>query len=173
MKKVLFMVNNGKISPNENGGAAVYFSHLELLYKLGFQIHLLGVAWNQETRFKKEYFSEVETFVTSLTSYKIQSQITSNKIVHGWNALLKPEVFEYNFLNNTNKTYLQEFIIQNQIDFVWAEWRWAGLWAGFSKLSIPVFYSHHDWQFKIAKLRKKRNLLELFHIFQKIPNIEQ
>ncbi|WP_152287206.1 glycosyltransferase [Flavicella marina] len=167
MKKILFIVNNGKISPNENGGAAVYFSHLELLHSLGYKIHLLAVQWGKDNLFIEEDYNEVTHLITSVNSFRIKHEGAVSKRSHLYHAIFKPEKFEYLFLNKSNHYFLTDFIQKNKIDMVWAEWRWAGFWAGFSKLSIPVFYAHHDWQFKVAKLRKKRNFLELFHIFQK------
>lgn len=172
MKNILFIVNSGKISSNENGGASVYYSHLEMLYKAGFKIKMLVVQWSDEDEYIKEDYVDIVNFIESIESYKILRNKTKKDFNRYVNALIKPEVFEYNFINQENTNYLQNFIEKNKISLVFAEWRWAGIWTGFSDLSVPVVYSHHDWEFKLAKLRKKRSLVEKFHTFQK-KRVEQ
>lgn len=167
MKSILFIVNNGKISPNENGGASVYFSHLEMLFKASFNITILAVQWVEEDVFRKEDFLEIENFVTSIIPYKATTKPSKKKIKRIFNAIFKPQEFEYHFLNKVNKNNLHKIVQKNNIDLVWAEWRWAGIWSCFSELKVPVIYAHHDWEFKLAKLRSKRNLLQKFHTFQK------
>lgn len=167
MKKILFIVNSGKISPNENGGSAVYFSHLSILYKLGYSVDLLIIEWDKEKIYKESDSAEISHKVNSISVYKSSYRIPSNKFMRLYDALFLPEIFEYTFLNTINKTYLENIVEEKSIDLVWTEWRWTALLAWYSKLKIPVLYSHHDWEYKLAKLRKKRSLLEKFHTFQK------
>lgn len=167
MKTILFIVNNGRISQNENGGASVYYSHLDLLFKLEYKIHLLVVLWNEKDIFDENYYSEVKNMVISIDFYKSINRSPSLNIKRIINALFYPAVFEYYFLNSENKLFLINFIKNKKITYVWTEWRWAALWANFSNLNIPIIYSHHDWEYKLAKLRKKRTLIEKFHTFQK------
>lgn len=167
MKKILFIVNAGLISPNENGGASVYYSHLELLYKSGFLIELLVIEWSNSTLFKEEDYVEVKPMVEKTTPYKAHFKSPEKGFKRLFNAVFYPEIFEYYFLNKENKKYINKIVIDNSIDIVWAEWRWAGLLAWYSKLKTPVIYAHHDWEYKLAKLRTKRNLLGKFHTFQK------
>ncbi len=167
MKKILFIVNQGLISSNSNGGSSVYYSHLEILYIAGYQIELLAIQWQNNDVFNKNDYEEIKPFVKEIKTYKIESLTPKKNFNRFYNAVFKPEVFEYYFLNNKNISFLQNYIYDNKIDLVWSEWRWAGIWAGYSNLNIPVIYSHHDWEFKLAKLRKKRTLLQKFHTFQK------
>lgn len=167
MKKILFIVNHGFISPNANGGASVYYSHLELLFKAGFQVQLLAVQWSDEKPFDENDYTEIKEFVTTIDTYKIQIDTPKMGFNRLFNAAFKPELFEYYFLNDANKAYLQNYCLQNNIDLVFGDWRWAAIWACFSDLKIPVIYGHHDWEFKLAKLRKQRNVLQKFHTFQK------
>ncbi len=166
-KTILFVVNTGTISSNENGGASVYFSHLELLAKAGFTIQLLAVEWPNSKPFNKTDYKEIEGMVDSILTCKPVLKLPFKNLNRITNAIFKPEVFEYYFLNTSNKTYLKNIVTNHAIDLVWAEWRWAGIWACFSQLNIPVLYAHHDWEYKLAKLRKTRTLLERFHTFQK------
>jgi glycosyltransferase involved in cell wall biosynthesis len=167
MKKILFIVNTGVISPNENGGASVYYSHLELLFKSGFQIQLLVIEWPGSTLYKEENYVEVKSMVEKIIPFNAYSQSPDTGVKRFLKALFSPETFEYYFLNKKNKKYLTNLVIANSIDVVWSEWRWAGLYAWYSKLSVPVIYAHHDWEYKLAKLRGKRSLLGKFHTFQK------
>ena len=167
MRKILFIVNAGKISPNENGGASVYYSHLELLYKAGYEIDLLAVEWSEDMSYNLEDYKEIKSFVSSIETYKIINVNPQKNHKRLFAAIFKPEQFEYYFLNEVNKKALKNIIEKKTTDLVWSEWRWAGLWAWYSKLKIPVVYAHHDWEYKLAKLREKRNLLQKFHTFQK------
>ena len=167
MKKVLYIVNQGLISSNANGGASVYYSHLELLYKAGFQIDVLAVEWSDRDVFNIDDYKEINQFVSEIKTYKIKSKTPKIGFNRLYKAFFKPEEFEYYFLNDDNKKYLQNLIDETNIDFVFGDWRWAGIWACFSNLKVPVIYGHHDWEYKLAKLRKKRNLLQKFHTFQK------
>lgn len=167
MRKVLYIVNQGLISSNANGGASVYYSHLELLYKAGFQIDVLAVEWSDRDVFNIDDYKEINQFVSEIKTYKIKSKTPKKGFNRLYKAIFKPEEFEYYFLNNDNKKYLQKLIDETNIDFIFGDWRWAGIWACFSDLKVPVIYGHHDWEYKLAKLRKKRNLLQKFHTFQK------
>jgi hypothetical protein len=167
MRKILFLVNAGKISPNENGGAAVYYSHLELLYKAGFLIDLLVLEWNNNIRYKKEDYIEIYSFINTIDIHKVIYKPYQKGFLRGLEALCNPSKFEYNFINSINTTYLNNIVIKYDTDIIWCEWRWSAILSINSKLKTPVIYAHHDWEYKLAKLRKKRNLLQKFHTFQK------
>ena len=167
MKNLLFIVNAGKISPNENGGASVYFSHLELLHKAHYNITLLVVEWPTALAYKTEDYDEVLCFVDSIVQLKCASKSPQRGFKRLKNALFFPAVFEYFFLNQTNKEKLRAIAKLHAIDVVWAEWRWAALLAWYSTLKLPLVYAHHDWEYKLARLRSKQNLLKRFHNYQK------
>lgn len=167
MRKILFLVNAGKISPNENGGAAVYYSHLELLHKAGFLINLLVLEWNNNIKYKKEDYIEVDSFVDTIDQYKIIYKPYKKGVLRALEAVFNPSEFEYNFINTLNITYLNNLVIKYDTDILWCEWRWSAILSINSMLKAPVIYAHHDWEYKLAKLRKKRNLLQKFHTFQK------
>jgi hypothetical protein len=167
MKKVLFIVNTGKISSNENGGASVYYSHLELLYKVGYEITLLAVSWNEMYSFNKEDYIEVLPFVKEIKKYEASIEKPKKGITRLYNAIFNPAKFEYFFINKKNNDFLTSFVNENKINFVWCEWRWTAIWAWKANLNIPVFYAHHDWEYKLALLRAKPSLNKKFHTFQK------
>ena len=168
MKKILFLVNDGKISSNENGGASVYFSHLELLYTSGYEIHLLALQWEDTPIENDNFYSEIKNKTASITFFQPIKKNESIKIhTRFFNAIFQPELFEYSFLNKLNKDYLNQFVEKNKIEIIWAEWRWAGMLAWKMETKKPVVYAHHDWEYKLAKLRKKRSLLQKIHTFQK------
>ena len=167
MKKILFIVNNGKISPNENGGASVYYSHLELLFKMGYEITILSVQWGENDIYKSSDFTEVKHMVKDIVSYKSYMVLPTKGISRLYNAIFRPQNFEYFFLNWYNNKYLRNLVEELKTDLVWSEWRWAGIWATFANLAMPVVYAHHDWEYKLAKLRSKRTFFGRFHTFQK------
>lgn len=167
MKKVLFIVNQGLISLNANGGASVYYSHLELLYLAGYKVHLLAVQWSDKDTFKKSDYIEIHKYVSTIDTYIIESKAPKKSLKRAYHAIFSPEKFEYYFLNKKNKKFLQEYTKIHAIDLIFADWRWAAIWAGFSKVSVPVVYGHHDWEYKLARLRTKRTFLQKFHTFQK------
>ncbi|QTE23045.1 glycosyltransferase [Polaribacter cellanae] len=167
MKKILFLVNAGKITSNENGGASVYYSHLELLFKAGFHVEMVVLEWENQQIYIEEDYKEVSKFVSEISNYKVISKKHNKGLNRIVEAITNPSKFEYNFINKENFDFLKNKIQNNNIDLVWCEWRWSAILATNSALKIPVIYAHHDWEYKLAKLRKRRNFLQKFHTFQK------
>jgi len=167
MKKIGFIVNADKISSNAHGGASVLYSHLELLYKAGFEVVLLTVLWNEQYTYQEEDYEEILPFIKEIHQYKAQIETPKKGISRLKNALFNPAKFEYYFINQQNNQFLQQFVKEKQIDIIIAEWRWAAIWSWQSKLTIPVIYSHHDWEYKLAILRSKPTINKRFHTFQK------
>lgn len=170
---ILFLVNNTKISPNANGGASVYFSHLELLAKLGYNIHILLVDFQDgkkagiSSNVDAEYIQEIKEFYNEINYFQV-SQISPKGILRRIKtAIFKPEKFEYFFVNAENEKILKQYIADKNINLVWAEWRWTAILAHYSKLNIPTIYAHHDWEFKLRKLKSKLTFLQKFHLKQK------
>jgi glycosyltransferase involved in cell wall biosynthesis len=170
---VLFLVNNTKISPNANGGASVYFSHLQLLAKLNYNVHVLLVDFSDQPKARlssevnSEYIQEIQGFYTKIKQFQV-AQIHPKSIFDRIKtAISQPEKFEYFFVNKVNAEILNEYISEHSIDFVWAEWRWTAILAKYSNLKIPIVYAHHDWEFKLRKLKSKLSLLQNFHLKQK------
>ena len=170
---VLFLVNNTKISPNANGGASVYFSHLQLLAKLNYNVHVLMVdfADKQKARLSSdvntEYIQEITGFYSEIKHFQV-AQIHPKGIVDRVKtAISAPEKFEYFFVNSANEKIIKQYISENKIDLVWAEWRWTAILANYSNLDIPIIYAHHDWEFKLRKLKSKLSFLQKFHLKQK------
>lgn len=167
MKNILFIVNAEEISPNANGGAAVLYSHLELLSKLDYTITLLAVEWNHTYSFKEEDYKEVSSFVTNIVHYKVDEGKRTRGLNWIYHAIFKPTEFEHFFVNSKNISYLQSLVNEKAIDLVWCEWRWSAVWAMKTPLSALKIYSHHDWEYKLSLLRKKPSLNKKFHSFQK------
>lgn len=167
MKKILFVVNAEKISPNANGGAAVLYSHLEQLHAIGYQVVLLAVEWNDSYHFKESDYQEVESFVSEILRYQINQGQKEGKLKRVLQAIFNPVAFEYSFVNSKNIRSLQTLVKQKSIDLIWCEWRWSAIWALETPLNIPKIYAHHDWEYKLALLRKKPNLKKRFHTIQK------
>jgi glycosyltransferase involved in cell wall biosynthesis len=167
MKKILFVVNAEKISPNANGGAAVLYSHLELLHTIGYEVILLAVEWNKSYHFRESDYQEVESFVSEILRIQIDPGKKSGKLKRVVQAIFNPVAFEYSFVNPKNIRSLQNIVKQKTIDLVWCEWRWSAIWALETPLKIPKIYAHHDWEYKLALLRKKPTLKKRFHTIQK------
>ncbi|WP_298516009.1 glycosyltransferase [uncultured Kordia sp.] len=170
---VLFLVNNTKISPNANGGASVYFSHLQLLAKLKYKVHVLLVDFSDKQKAKlssevnSAYIQEIQGFYTEIKHFQV-AQIHPKGIVDRIKtAISAPEKFEYFFVNSANEKILKEYISQNDINLVWTEWRWTAILANYSNLNVPIVYAHHDWEFKLRKLKSKLSFLQKFHLQQK------
>ncbi|QHI35235.1 hypothetical protein IMCC3317_05810 [Kordia antarctica] len=170
---VLFLVNNTKISPNANGGASVYFSHLQLLTKLNYNVHILMVDFSDtpiaeiSSNVNPEYIQEIEGFYSEINHFQV-AQIHPKGIINRIKtAISTPEKFEYFFVNSQSKKTLKQYISIHNIDLVWAEWRWTAILAYYSNLKVPIVYAHHDWEFKLRKLKSSLSFLEKFHLKQK------
>ncbi len=170
---ILFLVNNTKISPNANGGASVYFSHLELLAKLNYTIHILLVDFSDKPKgeissnVNQSYIQEIEGFYREIKHFQVAQIHPKGVFDRIKTAISAPEKFEYFFVNSQNENILKNYISTHKIDLVWAEWRWTAILAHYSNLSIPIIYAHHDWEFKLRKLKSSLSLLEKFHLKQK------
>ena len=167
MKKILFIANSERISPNINGGGAVLFSHLELLHALGYDITLLAVVWSESYSFQKEDYEEVQGLVSEIITYRSDQGKKKGKLNRLSDAIFNPVEFEYRFVNQNNQNALQQIVEEKSIDLVWCEWRWAAIWSMATPLNVPKIYSHHDWEYKLALLRKKPTLKKKFHSYQK------
>ncbi|WP_298421561.1 glycosyltransferase [uncultured Kordia sp.] len=170
---ILFLVNNTKISPNANGGASVYFSHLELLAKLGYNVYVLlvdfqgGETAEISSDVNQEYIQEIKEFYNEINYFQVAQIHPKGMFNRIKTAISQPEKFEYFFVNSVNEKLLKNYISTNNIDLVWAEWRWTAILAQYANLSIPVIYAHHDWEFKLRKLKSKLSFLQKFHLKQK------
>ncbi|PTX61498.1 glycosyltransferase involved in cell wall biosynthesis [Kordia periserrulae] len=170
---VLFLVNNTKISPNANGGASVYFSHLQLLAKLNYKVHVLLVDFQDgkkarlSSEVNSEYIQEIDGLYKEIQHFQVAQIHPKGMFNRIKTALFQPEKFEYFFVNSTNEEILKQYISKNNINLVWAEWRWTAILANYSKLNIPILYAHHDWEFKLRKLKSKLSFIQKFHLKQK------
>lgn len=160
------MVNAGAISPDVNGGAAVYDSHLKLLHAAGFEIDLLAVTWNEDSAFNKNDYEHL-SMVREIKKLQIASQPPQRKFQRVFTAMTDPLKFEYSFINEINLKSLQEIVTQKSYTLVWCEWRWNAILYTQLNLSIPSIYAHHDWEYKLSKHKNKRTIKNRFHSFQK------
>ena len=167
MKKTLFIVNAGEISSDSNGGASVYYSHLHLLFSIGYDVELLVVLWNDDYKYQEEDYKETLPFIKKIHCYKIDYSNKVRGISRLSSAIFNPAKFEYSFINEINNNYLHKITNENKIDLIWCEWRWSAIWTWKANMKVPIIYSHHDWEYKLALLRKKPTLKKHFHTFQK------
>ena len=167
-KTVLFIVNNSKIDLNSSGGASVYFSHVDLLHALGYKIILLATQWNDVSVFNNDDYSDVREKLDTIISYSVVKKQPNKGIKRLNDAIFNPTKFEYYFINKENKNFIEKTILDYKIDFIWAEWRWNAIMVAAFNLKTPSIYSHHDWEYKLAKLRTpNQNLNKRFHTYQK------
>jgi len=168
LKTVLFVVNNSKIDLNSSGGASVYYSHVDLLHALGYKIILLATQWNDVSIFNDDDYNDVRDKIDTIVSYSVVKKKPNKGLKRLGEAVFNPTKFEYYFINNENKFFFEDIILKHKIDFVWAEWRWNAIMIAAFNLKTPSIYSHHDWEYKLAKLRSpNQNLNKRFHTYQK------
>jgi len=168
LKSVLFVVNNSKIDLNSSGGASVYYSHVDLLHALGYKIILLATQWNDVSVFNDEDYKDVREKLDTIISYPVVKKQPNKGIKRLVDAIFNPTKFEYYFINKENKDFIESVILEHNIDFIWAEWRWNAIMIAAFNLKTPSIYSHHDWEYKLAKLRSpNQNLNKRFHTYQK------
>ncbi|MFY0631066.1 MAG: glycosyltransferase family 4 protein [Flavobacteriaceae bacterium] len=168
MSRILFAYNYFGISPNNSGGGgAVNYSHLKLLSELGHEIVLLPIIWDDNAKFDDKDFDESRHLIEKVIPLKVDQGKRSRGFEWLYRALFKPAEFEYFFINQNNKKSLQQIVVNNNIDIVWCEWRWAALLVWKTKLNAIKLYSHHDWEYKLSLLKNKPTLNMRFHTFQK------
>jgi len=168
IKTVLFIVNNSKIDLNSSGGASVYFSHIDLLHALGYKIIVLATQWNDVSVFNNDNYNDVRDKIDTIVPYYVVKKKPNKGIKRLSDAIFNPTKFEYYFINNENKDFIENVILEYKIDLIWAEWRWNAIMIAAFNLKTPSIYSHHDWEYKLAKLRTPhQNLNKRFHTYQK------
>ena len=168
MSRILFAFNYSAISSNNSGGGgAVNYSHLKLLSKLGHEIVLLPIIWNDINEFDGKDFDEVKHLIEKVVPLKVDQGQRKRGLKWLYYAMFRPAEFEYFFINKKNKESLQKIVINDNIDIVWCEWRWSALLVWKTKLNAIKLYSHHDWEYKLSLLRSKPTLNKRFHTFQK------
>ncbi len=160
------MVNAGEISPDKSGGSSVYYSHLELLYALNYDIHLIVCLWNNE-RFNPSDYARVDKFISETIQFDIAEAPVNKGIKRMYMALFDPMGFEYAFINKKNIDGLRQLLDAQKYDLIWCEWRWTAILYAQLGEDRKAIYSHHDWEYKLSKHKNKRSMKQRFHQLQK------
>lgn len=160
------MVNAGEISPDKSGGSSVYYSHLELLYALNYNIHLVVCLWNKEPYDPTDYV-RAQGFISEIIQFTIADIPVNKGIKRIYKAIFDPMAFEYAFINKKNIGELRKLLHANEYDLVWCEWRWTAILYAQLGEDKKAIYSHHDWEYKLSRHKNKRSFKQKFHQFQK------
>ncbi|MDT7831933.1 glycosyltransferase [Flavobacteriaceae bacterium S356] len=166
-KKVFFMVNAGEISPDKSGGASVYYSHIQLLHAIGYQVHLIVCIWDNITKYNPKDYQKVQDHIKEITPFYTVETPGNKGFKRLYYALVDPLRFEYAFLNRKNLNNLRQLLHAQKYDLVWCEWRWTAILYARLKEKVKAIYSHHDWEYKLAKHKNRDTIKQKFHQFQK------
>jgi len=162
---VLYVVPDYPISPNAPGGGPVLFhNHLELFARCSHSVALV-VAGNSDTpngfdRFvleQPEEWARVQSWVRSVHRVSFGSSTRATRTQRIAQALCDPAAFTHTALDPEAAHALERIASAESPDLLWAEHRSPAMLAWRAAQGAPIVYSHHDWGWKIARLRAARH----------------
>lgn len=149
----------------KSGGAIVQQSQLSIFLKLGYRIKILFVNCDAFSNNKPKLFKKNKSLLfknSNVLVDEVHLFRTNNKELKGFQRLTKiicnPTSYYYNFVNAVNTEFLSNYLKNEEFDFIWAQWFYAGLLAASVKKDYKVFYVHHDWQYKLLDYKKKSGI---------------
>lgn len=165
-KKIIYITTDlNFLEATSSGGDAVQVSHLTLLTDLKYQIKILVLNVEDQSlktpilRKTIKHFSfngelmEVDELSLFFSSNKNLSSL--QKIGR---VLKNPTQYYYLFINTLNISLLTDYLIEQEFDFIWAQWFYAGLLSSFLNIEKPILYVHHDWQYKLMPFKKEKGV---------------
>lgn len=162
--RCLFVVWDGPIGPNvRGGGAAVHFSHLELLAHAGWAVTVVTVAkdasQNRSMGFEQQDpgdWTMVRDWCESCYTIPF-GRVTraSAPVRHLLTALRDPLSYVYGLEAAEATDAFRRIVDRVQPDIIWAEDLAPALLAVRTVSDRPVIYAHHDWEWRIGKLRSE------------------
>lgn len=163
--RCLFIFGNSPLAPNYSGGAARYLMSYRALHELGVELHV----WRPlETAAKAEVYDFEQQDVERLADWRTTCAATwtdfvfqptrqpGDKISRLVMAYQDPARFIYLGHCDVLAYELQAVAAACRPDFVWAEHLYMGVVVQQANLDIPWVYSHHDWLYRLAKLKYRR-----------------
>lgn len=170
--RIAFICDNLPLTDNLNGAAALNYSHLRVLLGAvpGTPVHLVVLNHYAGFRFEAAKvtaeFGEAAITVT-LIDFGGNSHRKGSK-AHLLGRGTRPLRYFYPFLTDGKIKELGEVLRAIGPDLIWTEHLVANLAVMALTPKVPVVYGHHDFLWKIARLRnagkslKKRLLNHLF-----------
>lgn len=152
--RILYVVEDYPIKPDaRGGGSALAYGHLELLARSGHALSAV-VLQRQEASRSIETWEGVQHWVESITPLSCYVENGSIGIVGRLRRVLADPIRRVG--QSFDEAVIRGFrniVEQQQPDMIWAEhWRPAGL-ASTLVNEVPIIYSHHDWRWRIKRLR--------------------
>ncbi len=177
-KQVLLIYPNFPFGFNNSGAASVLTSRIFSLNRICKHVQLVRMLKEGE-KYERKHFSIREEFskIKELEEIAFQKIIEKeiviklspgNKgrstLVKRTKIFLKPELNVFNFLNAGNKKIIEDIINTTGPDLIICEHFEPALFINFTDTSIPWVYCHHDWLYKLRKLKETGNSLKyLYH----------
>jgi glycosyltransferase involved in cell wall biosynthesis len=170
-KTLMFVFPNIPITENaEGGGGLVIKNHLQLLKGCFDEIHLVLVQYENESDQFDLYFSkhldelaELKLLYTSKRSVHLSVSQARSRLLNYFHLVFHPVAWTFPFINNQNVLAIDTLKSNIQPDVIWTEHLTAGLlcFYAFKNKRKTLVYTHHDWEYKLRKLRNPSRNSEL------------
>jgi hypothetical protein len=167
----MFVFPNVPITENaEGGGGLVIRNHLQLLKGCFDEIHLVLVQNENEQDQFDMYFSkhpdeleELKLLYTSKRSVHLSVSRARDRLLHYFYLVFHPVEWAFPFINNKNELAIDALKNEIRPDVIWTEHLTAGLlcFYAFKNKRKTMVYAHHDWEYKLRKLRNSSKNNEL------------
>lgn len=160
--RCLFLIEDYPITPDSPGGApALSYSHLELLAAGGAEIHLVTLAnprrslgFQEFTASQPQVWAQVKGWCASHEVIEIEHMPTGRApLKHFLQSLRDPVPYICADAQPRVLAALRSSIARRAPDLIWAEHRVPALLARRVAATVPVVYSHHDWEWQLGLLR--------------------
>jgi len=158
--KCLFLFHDAPLSYNFSGAASRYLASFHALSELGVELYVWRMVHeNKQANLAKFELNEpqvtsgVRQAANEWQDISYSSVVPRSRLHILWKSLTKPINLAF-----ASFVCLKEPLIQTvhniQPDFLWAEHAQSAALVTASEIPIPWIYSHHDWIYKVHKIRQ-------------------
>lgn len=153
---VLFLWDGYVLTQNGVGGAsALAYSHLETLVQAGCNVHLVSLSREGEVNKCEIISGALADQVAGFRPLDVQrpKNLRASRMRRWLLALRDPVGYEAHWCSQASREALRAVVLEVQPELIWAEHLRPAALAATTDLDVPIVYSHHDWKWKIKRLR--------------------
>jgi glycosyltransferase involved in cell wall biosynthesis len=169
-KNILYITTDiSFLESTDAGGGVVENSHLRLFKLNDYKIRILYLNTHLfSTEVAPEIISTKKVALFGASEVQIDEIQLSKSFSHNFPHRIKRLLtnltnYYYPFVNKKNTLFLENYIHTLDVNLIWAQWSYPGLLCSKLKVKNPIFYVHHDWQYKLVEYKKKKSLKRTFY----------
>ncbi len=157
---IIFLTQDWPISPSASGAAALIYSHLELLAYSGVDINLLilsepdnQLGFQEFTLNQPDIWQQIQSWCKEITVIEYRRSSKRLEPLRNVRTAWSKPAGTYAVPTPETQEKFRKIIAKKGTALIWAEHLLPGALAISQELHQPVVYSHHDWSFRIKKMR--------------------